>query len=473
MSEGLTLAGRYRLVTKLGQGGMGSVWRAVHLTLGTPVAIKLIDPSIAQSEEALARFKREAQAAAELKSAHVVHVTDYGIENGTPYIAMELLEGESLADRISRLGRLAPSETATILSQVARALNKAHQQNIIHRDLKPENIFIVRDGDDELVKVLDFGIAKKMGLTSSSGGIKTHTGAMLGTPYYMSPEQAKGKATVDQRADIWSFGIIAYECITGARPFENETLASLLVAICTEPLPVPSEVAPVPKGFDDWFARAASRDLEVRFQSASAAAARLREVCGVASAPHTLDVTERSAVAPNRDAVTALGITAEPASITINGMKRAGLRKFGLAVASVLLLGIVGVLLGRMLTKHEGQNTNATASQSQLNPAVSLLPAQAPVILGKAADTRPVASDSTLPSAVAPNSRADRAADTLLPSGTNAGRTSANRATLPKGSNLTSSSNGTPTLPAASSDKKPSVNGNTSTRRDYDKSVGF
>jgi serine/threonine protein kinase len=468
MSEGLTLAGRYRLVTKLGQGGMGSVWRAVHLTLGTPVAIKLIDPSIAQSEEALARFKREAQAAAELKSAHVVHVTDYGIENGTPYIAMELLEGESLADRISHLGRLTPSDTATILSQVARALNKAHQQNIIHRDLKPENIFIVRDGDDELVKVLDFGIAKKMGLTSSSGGIKTHTGAMLGTPYYMSPEQAKGKATVDQRADIWSFGIIAYECITGARPFENETLASLLVAICTEPLPVPSEVAPVPKGFDDWFARAASRDLEFRFQSASAAAARLREVCGIASAPHTLDVTERSAVAPKRDAVTALGITAEPASITINGMKRAGLRKFGLAAASVLLLGIVGVLLGRMLTKHEGQNTNATASQSQLSPAVSLLPAQTPRIVPSAADPVAVTHESASPSAAASNSHPDRAAEA-----TNAGRPSGTRAAVPKGGKPTTSSSDTPTLPAASSDKKPLVNGNTSTRRDYDKSVGF
>ena len=448
---------------------MGSVWRAEHLTLGTPVAIKLIEASIAQSEEALARFKREAQAAAELRSAHVVHIMDYGVENGTPYIAMELLEGESLADRLSRLGRLPPSDTATILSQVARALTKAHQQSIIHRDLKPDNIFIVHEGDDEVVKVLDFGIAKKIGLTSSSGGIKTHTGAMLGTPYYMSPEQAKGRAGVDHRTDIWSFAIIAYECITGARPFESETLASLLVAICTEPLPIPSQVAPVPQGFDDWFARAASRDVSNRFTSASEAAARLREVCGMATAPQTLDVTARSFVADKSAAVAVLGTTGEPASITINGMKKRGLRKAGLVAASVLLMGVVGVLLGRALTKHEGQNTNATASPSQMQPSVSLIPAQSPVV-GPAASNAQGAHDMG-PSGTAEPSAAASPGAAASVSGARAGNVILSRPNKGGKSTILPADVGNP--PVANSVKKPSAAGNSPPHRDYEKSVGF
>lgn len=468
MSEGLVLAGRYRLVSKLGQGGMGSVWRAEHLTLGTPVAIKLIEASIAQSEEALARFKREAQAAAELRSAHVVHIMDYGIENGTPYIAMELLDGESLADRLSRLGRLTPLDTATILAQVARALTKAHQQSIIHRDLKPDNIFIVREGDDELVKVLDFGIAKKIGLTSSSGGIKTHTGAMLGTPYYMSPEQAKGRAGVDHRTDIWSFGIIAYECLTGARPFDSETLASLLVAICTEPLPVPSEVAPVPKGFDDWFAKAASRDLAVRFQSASEASQRLREVCGLAPAPQTFDVTAPGVGGEKQPVVAQLGSTGEPAAITINGAKKAGLRKVGLAAAAVAVLGIAGLFLGRVLTKHEGQSTNATSAPSQLQPAVSLIPAQSPPIAPSAPQLAP--RESASPSAVASNQDGAVAPSAAV---ANAGKNIASRQIAPKGGKTSGTSNDTPATSAANAGKRTPANGATAPRRDYDKSVGF
>ena len=363
MSEGLTLAGRYRLVTKLGQGGMGSVWRAEHLTLGIPVAIKLIDPSIAQSEEALARFRREAQAAAELRSAHVVHIIDYGVENNTPYIAMELLEGESLSGRLERLGRLTPADTVAILSQVARALARAHQQNIIHRDLKPENIFIVLEGEDEVVKVLDFGIAKKLGLGSTSNGVKTHTGAMLGTPYYMSPEQAKGQTGVDHRTDVWSLGIIAYECITGARPFDKETLASLLIAICTEPLPVPSEVAPVPVGFDAWFARVASRDLSERFQTASEAITKLREVCGVAGGTQLLEITASPGLPPEHGLDLAeLAKTGDPSAVTIGGANRKGLRGLGLIAGALLVLAVAGVLVGKLIDQpRQSQQCDSVA----------------------------------------------------------------------------------------------------------------
>ena len=363
MAEGLTLAGRYRLISKLGQGGMGSVWRAEHLTLGIPVAVKLIDASIAQSEEALARFRREAQAAAELRSAHVVHIIDYGVENETPYIAMELLEGESLSQRLERVGRLTPADTANILSQVTLALTRAHQQNIIHRELKPDNIFIVLEGEDEVVKVLDFGIAKKLGLGSTSSGVKTHTGAMLGTPYYMSPEQARGQAGVDHRTDIWSLGIIAYECLTGVRPFESETLASLLIAICTESLPIPSQVAAVPRGFDDWFARVASRDLSLRFQSASEAASQLRQVCGIAANAQSLEITASRATIPEPGLdQPALGQTGNPSAITIAVTKRKGLRGATLLAAVVVVLAAAGIFARHALFRRADLSTNASAA---------------------------------------------------------------------------------------------------------------
>ncbi len=476
MAEGLTLAGRYRLVTKLGQGGMGSVWRAEHLTLGIPVAIKLIDPSIAQSEEALARFRREAQAAAELRSAHVVHIIDYGVENDTPYIAMELLEGESLAARLERVGPLPPADTATLLTQVARALTRAHQQNIIHRDLKPENIFIVPEGDDEVVKVLDFGIAKKLGLSSTSSGVKTHTGAMLGTPYYMSPEQAKGHANVDHRTDIWSLGIIAYECMTGIRPFEAETLASLLIAICTEPLPTPSQVAAVPNGFDAWFARVASRDLSVRFQSASEAVAQLRVVCALKSTTQPLEITASPSPTPSQGLeAAALGQTGDPSAVTIAGTKNKGLKSITVVAAAVLLLAVAGVLVGRTFSKREAIATNASGA---LNPTASSL--VVPVVSSPVADGTGVLSAAENPSKPAPSapiddkSKAPVAASIVTPKGN---APLANQTTAQVGTKRADVSKGkttNPVTPAPSNAKSLTGKGPSQpVRRDYDKSVGF
>lgn len=279
MMEGRVIHGRYRLLSKLGQGGMGSVWRATHVELGTPVAIKLIDPTVADSKVALSRFKREAQAAASLRGTNVVQILDYGVDDAIPYIAMELLEGESLGARLSRKAPLTPKETVDILGHVAKALARAHAQSIVHRDLKPDNIFIVRDGDEEVTKVLDFGIAKTMSALAFEASIQTKSGAILGTPHYMSPEQAAGRGTVDHRADIWSFGVIAFECLTGCRPFNGSTLGGLVIAICTEPIPLPSQVANVPRGFDNWFSRCVCRDQADRFQSIVEAMAALRAIC--------------------------------------------------------------------------------------------------------------------------------------------------------------------------------------------------
>ncbi len=287
--QGRVVAGRYRLESQLGEGGMGSVWLSSHTELGTSVAIKLMDPSLAASSAGLARFKREAQAAAALESPHVVRVFDYGVDQGTPYIAMELLRGESLAARLRRLGRLEPAAVAEILGQVARAIGRAHDAGIVHRDLKPDNIFLVPEDEREIAKVLDFGIAKRTGHPSGEMALKTQTGAMLGTPYYMSPEQAAGSREIDHRTDIWSVGVIACECLVGRRPFDAETLGGLVLAICAGKMPVPSQMGMVPIEFDAWFARCAARQPEERFATVKEAAKELTRVCAsaerVGSAP--------------------------------------------------------------------------------------------------------------------------------------------------------------------------------------------
>jgi serine/threonine-protein kinase len=273
------LAGKYQLIRELGRGSMGSVWYAEHLALRSPVAIKLIDPAIGTNQETLSRFLREARAAAALRSPHVVQILDFGVDNGVPFIAMEVLEGESLADRLARLRTLPPADVAWIMTHVARAIGRAEEAKIVHRDLKPGNIFIVKNGDEELAKVLDFGIAKRADGLGSSASNSTRPGIIVGTPYYMSPEQAQGASTVDHRTDIWAMGVIAFECLLGRRPFEGETVAGLLVAICGQPLPVPSQQGPVPQGFDDWFLRACARNVEERFSEARQCAAELSQIC--------------------------------------------------------------------------------------------------------------------------------------------------------------------------------------------------
>lgn len=278
------VAGKYKLTRVLGRGGMGSVWEGVHTTLGTRVAVKFIDVEHANSPEARQRFENEARAAATLRSKHVVEVYDHGVTpDGRPFIVMEFLEGEPLDRRLERMGRLPARDTAHIVLMVCRALSKAHASGIVHRDLKPENVFLVWDDEDgaDVAKVVDFGIAK---FTDNSVGSSsaTRTGSVLGTPYYMSPEQARGLRSVDYRSDLWSVGVIAFRCITGRLPFEGEAVGDLLVKLCTAPVPVPSQiVSDAPPAFDTWIARALSREPEGRFQSAQELGGALATVCGL------------------------------------------------------------------------------------------------------------------------------------------------------------------------------------------------
>jgi len=411
MAKGLVLAKRFRLVAKLGEGGMGSVWRADDLTLDSQVAVKLIDPNIASSTEALGRFKREAQAAAALRSVHVVQILDHGFdsENGLPFIAMELLEGESLAARLTRLRRLPAMDTADILSQVARALTRAHEKGIVHRDLKPDNIFLVREGENEIAKVLDFGIAKRTGALGDTGGVKTNTGAMLGTPYYMSPEQALGQSSIDYRTDIWSLGIIAYECLTGVRPFDKETLGALLMAICNDALPVPSSVAPVPAGFDAWFAKVAARKPEERFGSAAEATSELRLICGnLPGRPSSAGLPRESVALPVAHPAS-LDQTAAPSSVTMSGAKQTRPTKTVIvAIAACLLVMAALFVWFKVLREPAKAVERATASTAGSLPSTEPL-----VVASHAAPAAPtsapiahdvvaaLASSSASPSATA------------------------------------------------------------------------
>lgn len=340
------MAGKYRLEHVLGQGGMGTVWRAEHLVLRSAVAIKLIHPRASDSDAIHQRFLREAQAAAQLRSPHVVQILDYGVDDATPFIVMELLEGESLAERLRRVGRLPPADTARILVHAARALQKAHEAGIVHRDLKPDNVFLVRNADEELIKVLDFGIAKSLQVTQSADAA-TQTGAVLGTPHYMSPEQARGNRAVDHRTDIWALGVIAFECLTGRRPFESPVLGDLLLKICAEPAPVPSQVASVPPAFDAWFARCTQRDPAARFGSVAEMAEALRASIGGSSL--SLPAPPLSGSVPSAPYVRAATdpATRVPPSTGYSLPAPAAPSKPGLLVPVIVALGaLVGLVAG-------------------------------------------------------------------------------------------------------------------------------
>jgi serine/threonine-protein kinase len=269
LAPGTQVTESVRLVELLGQGGMGSVWVADHTELEMRVAVKFISTAAVQRQPALIeRFKREARASAKIKSPHVVQVFDLGTtDDGTPYIVMELLEGESLAERLERDVVLGLRDTALIVAQVARVLGKAHSLGLIHRDIKPQNLFLESTEYELFVKVLDFGIAKQTELPSVKD--LTATGAMVGTPEYLSPEQVRSSKDATKQADLWSLAVAAYRMLTGRMPFTGEHLGALCIGISTGVFPPPRQHRPdLPGEMDAWFAKAFALDHTQRFQSA-------------------------------------------------------------------------------------------------------------------------------------------------------------------------------------------------------------
>jgi serine/threonine protein kinase len=284
---GSIVANRFELVRELGRGAMGNVWLAEHLTLGVRCAVKFMNSEAVGGPGYVARFEREARAIARLGSTNIVRILDYDTHEGVPFIAMECFQGEDLAARLQRVGRLDAAATYSIVSQVANGLAKAHGAGIVHRDLKPENIFLAQDDEGEVVKLLDFGVAKVTGLAGCDAvASATEAGMLIGTPFYMSPEQARSVDEIDHRADLWSLAVIAFECLTGRLPFDSKALGDILAKIIFEPLPVPSQVDPVcTPEFDLWWKRAAARDPRERFAGAREMADALGRALGVVGAP--------------------------------------------------------------------------------------------------------------------------------------------------------------------------------------------
>ncbi|MCU0682358.1 MAG: protein kinase [Polyangiaceae bacterium] len=281
LAPGRLIAGRFRLERLLGKGGMGSVWVARHLNLDVDVALKFIDTTTEQFDDASQRFAREAMAGAMVKSPHVVNVIDFGADAfGRAYLAMELLQGEELAQRLERWGRLPLGDACRLVVQACRGLERAHAAGFVHRDLKPENIFLVNDDDGFTVKLFDFGIAKAIG---PLGLVSHHTnvGHIVGTPLYMSPEQALGRADVDHRSDLYSLAVVVFYAVTGRVPFLSDALGELIVKVTTEAPPSARGLRPeLPRAIDAWFQRAMHKKPAKRFQSAREMANAFVRACG-------------------------------------------------------------------------------------------------------------------------------------------------------------------------------------------------
>ena len=237
ISVGQTV-GNYKVTAKLGEGGMGVVYLAEHPVIGKKVAIKAIHPELSKNPEVISRFMTEAKSVNQIGNEHIVDISDFGnTDDGEFFFVMEFLQGESLADRISREHRFPTERALKIAAQVADALSASHQHGIVHRDLKPENVYLINRGaSSDFVKVLDFGLAK---LTQGDQKVthKTRTGSVMGTPYYMSPEQCEGRADVDHRSDIYALGVILFEMLTGKVPFGGEGYGEIIVKHITQPPP--------------------------------------------------------------------------------------------------------------------------------------------------------------------------------------------------------------------------------------------
>ena len=269
---GTLLGERYRLDHLIGRGGMAAVWSATDTVLGRPVAVKRLHSGLISDAEHAERFRREAMLVARLSHPNLVHLLDRGEDPEGPYLVMELIDGENLKTLIRREGALDPDEAARVCAQVGRALAYAHAQGVVHRDIKAQNVLITRHGE---VKLADFGIARLMEADGQHG--LTRTDMLMGSADYLSPEQADGRP-VDARTDVYSLGILLYECLTGGLPFRGEGFVAVAMKQCSEPMPDPRVAAP---GVPDWLAscalRAGAKDPVERFPTAAEMVSALEE----------------------------------------------------------------------------------------------------------------------------------------------------------------------------------------------------
>ena len=403
---------KLRLVRPLGAGGMGSVWLADHLALHTQVVVKFIATNLQTNKDAIARFEREAAAASQVKSPHVVQILDHGVsDSGMPFIVMELLEGRDLAAYLEEFGRLPVEDVSEIVAQLCRALTRAHERGIVHRDIKPHNIYLCDAGGGELfVKLLDFGIAK--GAAVEKLDESTKTGTMVGSPYYMSPEQLVGAKDIDFRTDLWSTAVVAFEAMTGTKPFEGETVGALALRIHTETPPAPSSRCDgINAATDAWFERAFQRKPEDRFASAREMADAL-VVAVTGDSSRTSMTSSGSAVAPVRSSMTLAKTVADSSStpsLDANAQSIAGVSTASVSKPSKTPRIAIGAAIGIVAAIAAVFGVSRAMHEDRPVPAASLVipasagPSSAPPLLRPSAlplvTTEPSAAPSVKVSA--------------------------------------------------------------------------
>jgi eukaryotic-like serine/threonine-protein kinase len=343
---GALVTNNLRLVRKLGEGGMGTVWIAEHKALASEVVVKFLAEQLAAYDECAERFAREAALAAKVRHPNVVQVFDHGVtEDGLPYIVMELLEGRSLADDLEGRIRLTPGEVSSILTQCAKALQRVHELGFVHRDIKPENIFLCEIGACEtFVKILDFGIAKAR--TDSTSSL-TSTGVTMGTPFYMSPELILSAKNVNAQADLWALAVVAFETLTGVRPFAGETVGAVTLELHSRRRPRITELVPsLPVQLEDWFAKAFAADPADRFTDARSMARAFAAIIPPArssfapvesrkSRPSTEIIVQRRAAQPTEPVATVsvpVPAPRDPRKLAIGGLA---------AIAAIATIGVM------------------------------------------------------------------------------------------------------------------------------------
>ncbi len=420
-TPGETILGKYRIERQIAEGGMGILLEATHLQLDERVAIKLLKPEVLAddgSSSIVSRFLQEARATIKIRSEHVVRVIDVGTleDSGTPYIVMELLEGQDLDQVVTGGGPLPLRDAVDYLLQACEALAEAHARGVVHRDLKPANLFLAHRADGSAcVKILDFGISKVQ--TKSDVGI-TNTSAVMGSPRYMSPEQMRATRNVDARADIWAIGIILYELVTGRAPFDGATLTEVCAAIVADtPLPLSSLRPGVPSAIDAVAAKCLAKDPSGRYanvaelaealvpfggDAAQAAATRIARVLRLerpAPSSQALPVASTSAKsAPTLEAASPAGMTSVAWGDERGGGKGPSRRLPFLGGALVGILLAIGVVIFAVHKSHDAPAAATAPGPRDPSPPPPppTTPASAPAT---AASTAPDPVASALPSA--------------------------------------------------------------------------
>jgi serine/threonine protein kinase len=372
--------GNYVVRDKIGEGGMGVVYRAEHPRINRRVAIKVLHPGADRQSEMVHRFFNEAKAATEIRNDHIVEVLDFGeLPEGMPYLVMEWLEGQSLGELLRVETKLPVARAARIVCGIARALGAAHAKGVVHRDLKPDNVFLVqRNGDPDFVKVLDFGIAK-LTSASASAHYRTQTGAIIGTPAYMSPEQCRGAKEIDQRTDVYSLGVIGYQMLTGSLPFNAEALGELLFQHLSQTPIAPAALEPsVPGAVSAIIAGTLEKDPNKRPSLVELAATMdLAITGGGREAIPAVDLAPVVATGPTLSAVpiahTTLGSSA--AQLAPAESPRSPTRRAGWVIAAVLAAGAAVSGMAVLIHKSSAGESRAGSPSSSASvgaPAATL-----------------------------------------------------------------------------------------------------